>query len=66
MPKSDCLINTSAIRALILATVAETRHGWPCTRVSQEAIDAINADLKRIIEKRVHQHPSIGKTFTAG
>jgi len=60
---SRMLLNKDAVRNYILKTTKERRLGWTCTQVSPSVIDLLNAKLKRMIDRGVHQHPSIGKTF---
>jgi len=64
MGKSKDLINTSAVRAYILARAEETRPGWKLTRVSDKAINQINAKLRLSLQGYVQRHPSRGQTFT--
>lgn len=58
------LIRRQAVRAYVLERVRVQRPGWDCTRVSEAALDMIDARLRREIEKLVHAHPcGCGKTF---
>jgi hypothetical protein len=57
------LIHVGNVRALILAMVKAHRPGWQCERVSQEAIDGIEAHIRRHIETLAQLHPTVGKTF---
>lgn len=57
------LINKKAVKSYILAKNEQLRPGWKYTRISQEALEEINAKLKTIINRAIESHPSIGKTF---
>jgi len=61
--RRTALIHREAVRRLILDTINRTRPGFPCTRVSDNALDMIDYRLGRMIRKFVHEHPTRGKTF---
>jgi hypothetical protein len=57
------ILNQSATKKFILAKFRSLRPGMPITRVSKEALDKLEADLRATIIFEVKRHPSIGKTF---
>ena len=56
------LLNRKATRDFILQTVRQ-RRAWKCSRVSKEALDHLEFELRQRIRELVHQHPSAGQTF---
>lgn len=63
--KKSSLINRAQVKKYIKARIQSDRPGWDCTNVSAEALDQIDAFLRTSIQKAVHGHPTIGKTFKA-
>ena len=63
MSNTNGLLNRRAARKFILQKVASMRPYWPCTRVSQESLDVIEAKLRSMIISMVESHPTLGKTF---
>ena len=61
--RSGQLLNRAAVRRFILDTVSGTRPYLRITRVSQEALDQIEAWLREKIRGEVARHPSKGRTF---
>ena len=57
------LINSKKVKAYILRYAKDTRKGWDCSRVSNKALNVINAKLIVMIQKAIHAHPTKGKTF---
>ena len=57
------LLNRKAAKKFILDKAADIRIGWPCSRVSKEGLDVIEAKLRMMIISMVEGHPSVGKTF---
>ena len=57
------LTNKAAVKKYILTRTAELRPHWDCTRVSQQALDEIEARLQNMITRMVESHPTKGKTF---
>ncbi|KKN71931.1 hypothetical protein LCGC14_0415770 [marine sediment metagenome] len=57
------LLNKKHVRNYILERVKKTRPGFNCTRVSPDALTAIEYKLTAMINKIVHAHPSKGQTF---
>ena len=57
------LINKHAVREYILRRVAETRPSLDFTRVAPTVYDDLEYYLRNKINKMVHSHPSVGKTF---
>lgn len=57
------LLNRAAIKKYILDKANNMRPTWGCTRVSKEAVEAIESKLRALIVAQVQAHPSIGKTF---
>ena len=57
------LINRKHVKDYILKRAAQTRLGWPCNRVSKQALEDINIRLRILIDRAVHSHPTIGQTF---
>jgi len=58
------LICEAHVRGCILEKVERLRPGWRCDRVSQKAINLINAKVRNIIIDSVRRHPTRGRTFT--
>lgn len=57
------ILNQSATKQFILAKFKSIRPGMPITRVSKDAIEKLEAQLRSIIVFEVRRCPSIGKTF---
>jgi hypothetical protein len=57
------LISAAKTRQYILDTWKQLRPGHEITQVSTEALEAIEADLKRHIRAAIRRHPSKGKTY---
>lgn len=62
-PHRSSLLNRSEVRKFILDTFGRTRAHLGITRVSQEALDTLEAWLRERLRNEVHSHPSIGRTF---
>lgn len=60
---SKNLINKSAVREYLLDRCHTTRLGWDCRQVSSKAIDELEGIFRHMLNKAVHAHPTIGKTF---
>ena len=61
MPRS--LINKSETIRYIKDINPIARPGWIFSRVSNHALDKIEAHMKNYIKDLLHSHPSAGKTF---
>lgn len=57
------ILNQSATKKFIIAKLRSLRPGMRITRVSQDALDKLEARLRAIIVEEVERCPSIGKTF---
>lgn len=57
------LLNKAALKKFILAKIEAMRPGLGLTRVSKEALEALEARLKNMIENDISTHPSVGKTY---
>ena len=57
------LLNRSVVRRFILETLSDTRPQLGLTRVSGQALDALESWLREKIRSEVHSHPSVGRTF---
>ena len=57
------LICRQHCKKYILRMVPVIRPGWPCRRVSDSALDDINAILRTKINDLIKAHPTIGVTF---
>ncbi len=57
------LLNQVQVRRFILEKARAMRPYWPCTRVSEEGLMRIEADLRNRIERMIECHPTVGKTF---
>ena len=57
------LVNVKHVKEFILEKVESMRPGWKCERVSKEALDMIEAQLRASIIRMVQQHPTKGVTF---
>jgi hypothetical protein len=60
---SNGLINRKACKDTILRMCKEMRLGWTCTQVSKQALDDLETKVRMVIQRAVHSHPSVGKTF---
>jgi len=56
------LLNVAQVKKYALAYSKNHRSGL-FTRVSAEFIDKVEAELKVLIQARIHRHPSKGKTL---
>lgn len=58
------LINAAAVRRAFLDRIQVVRAGttWAPTRVSQEALDAVERAALRAIDRIIESHPTVGKT----
>lgn len=57
------ILNQAATKKFIIAKFKSLRPGMPITRVSQSALETLEAQLRAVIVFEVKRHPSIGKTF---
>lgn len=57
------ILNSAATRKFILDKFKSMRPGMPITRVSKEALEKLEAQLRATIIFEVKRYPSIGKTF---
>lgn len=53
----------SHLKKFILEKAKSLRKGWNCQRVSQQAIDQIEAKVRALVIESVKRHPTKGKTF---
>ncbi len=60
---SKTLINKKHTRDYIKDRFASTRPHVGVTRVSNKALQDIEAKVRLMINRAVHSHPSTGKTF---
>lgn len=60
------ILNQAATKKFILAKFANLRPGMPIDRVSKEALEKLEAQLRATIIFEVKRHPSIGRTFKIG
>lgn len=60
---NNILICESHVKAYILARAKTLRPGWPCRRVSKQALNEINARVRVMVDKMIKSHPTLGKTF---
>ena len=56
------LINKKSVKLYALECSNRYRGG-KFTRVGAEFFDEIDADLRRIVRRRVQSHPTLGKTL---
>jgi len=59
----DSLVNKAAIRRFILKKFEAMRPHLGISRVSQDAIDQYEFELRAKIMEDIKSHPSMGKTF---
>lgn len=59
----SCLINQKEVRRYIKERFASTRPHLKINRVSAQALQDVESLLRVMINKAVHSHPSVGKTF---
>lgn len=57
------ILNQAATKKFILAKFQSLRPGMPITRVSKDALENLEAQLRSIIIFEIRRCPSIGKTF---
>ncbi len=57
------ILNQKATKQFILEKFKSLRPGMPITRVSKEALEKLEAQLRATIIFEVKRHPSIGATF---
>lgn len=58
------LINKTHVRKFIIATIKDMRgDDFPVDRVSAQALETLNAELRARIVLEVGRCPSLGKTF---
>ena len=57
------LINRAEVRRLILDLFERNRPHAGITRISGQALDQLEAWLRARIQREVHRHPSVGRTF---
>jgi len=60
---SQSLLNQTAVKQYIRDRFERTRPHLGINRVSQQALDDIDAHLRILINRSVHSYPSVGKTF---
>ena len=60
------LLNKAEAKRRILALLAERRPSWPCSRISGDYYDHLEAKMMATIEYDVQRHGSIGHTFGPG
>jgi hypothetical protein len=58
----NSLINRAAIKKLALGTAEKRAHKF--TRVSAQFLDDIEAQVRSLVTRKVHAHPSKGQTLT--
>ncbi len=61
---TNSLICETHVKAFILKKVEAIRPGLKFNRVSQNALNKIEAKLHNLIITAIKQHPTRGKTFT--
>lgn len=57
------LLNKKAVKSHVLNRWAKLRPGKEMTRVGSETYSELNARLTNLIDKLIHEHPSVGKTI---
>lgn len=57
------LLNKSQTKKFIIAKFRSMRPGMPIERVSESALEKLEARLRAWIVDEVEKHPSIGITF---
>tara|TARA_Y100000310_G_C20337366_1_gene648145 strand:- start:470 stop:658 length:189 start_codon:yes stop_codon:yes gene_type:complete len=57
------LINRTVARRYILDKIEATRPHLGITRVSADALDRLEFELRERIIRQIHSHPSVGKTY---
>ena len=57
------MIHRAEVRRLILDLFERDRPHAGITRVSRQALDQVEAWLRARIQREVHRHPSVGRTF---
>ena len=56
------LISRSKTKKYIKEVAKRTRGG-KFTRVSEDFVDELESDFRVMIHRKIHRHPSIGKTL---
>lgn len=59
----NSILNKTETKKFIIAKFKSLREGMPITRVSNDAIEKLEARLRAWIIEEVKIHPSLGKTF---
>lgn len=57
------ILNKAATKKFIIDKFKSLRPGMPISRVSKEALEILEAQIRATIIFEVRRHPSIGKTF---
>jgi len=57
------ILNQAATKKFIIDKFRSLRPGMPINRVSKEALEILEAQIRATIIFEVKRHPSIGKTF---
>ena len=57
------ILNQSATKQFILDKFKSLRPGMPITRISKEALEKLESQLRATIIFEVKRHPSVGVTF---
>lgn len=57
------LTSPSKIRRLALDTATTRRPHCKFTRVSKKFLDAVEAEVRKLVEERVMKHPTRGRTL---
>jgi len=60
---NNSLICESHVKEFILKKAKALRTGWRCNRVSQDALDKIEAKVRAMIIRAIKSHPTVGQTF---
>ena len=63
MASDGMLLCEAHVKRYILETAKRVRPGWRVTRVSQAAIEQINAQLRDRLMEQIKSHPTVGQTF---
>ena len=62
--RPSSLLNRAAVKKYTLVMCEKLRPGHKWTRISQEWLVNLEGELRNIIQRKVQQLPSVGKTVS--
>lgn len=58
------LIKETACKQYAKDAVKRLRPAWNADRVSGDFMEGLNSAVRRLIDEKIKQHPTVGKTLT--